>query len=221
MTMGRQGSLCLTVIAALVSIFCGGCGGGSSDSTSGGSKSSSLSQAQAQAVTEQISEAVAQALQSAFSSSAAAPSLAAVVRDARLDEASGCTPTATGETCDWPISYDGACPQGGTLAVAGDIDGTLNSAGSGSVSSQLTITPANCAVSSLVINGDPNIDVGLSMSFANSAPLFPITLTETGGISYGPNPSGSCTFNVTYAITSQTSCTITGTACGQSVSGGC
>jgi hypothetical protein len=48
-----------------------------------------------------------------------------------------------------------------------------------------------------------------------------VSLTEEGGISYGPNPSGSCSLNTTYTINSVSSCTITGTVCGQSVSGTC
>jgi len=215
----RNASLFLIAVAVMVPILCGGCGSGSSSSNS-------MSQAQAQAVTEQLSQAVAQALDSAFASNPATvrdvrPSLSTVLREIRPDQSSGCAPSGTGENCNWPISYDGTCPQGGTIAVTGDIDTTLNGSGGGSVNSQITVTPANCSVSNLVINGDPNIDVGLQMSFTNSTPVFPITLTETGGISYGPNPSGSCQFNVTYSITSKTSCTITGKACGQSVNGSC
>lgn len=212
-------SLCLIVIAAMLPILWAGCGGGSSSSNN-------MSQAQAQAVTAEISTAVAQALASAFGLNLPAeksvrPSLSTVVGDIRPNQASGCTPTANGENCDWPISDSGPCPQGGTIAVTGDVDATLDNTGDGSVNSQLAVTPANCGVSSLVINGDPSIGVGLQMSFTDLAPVFPITLSEDGGISYGPNPSGSCKFNVTYTITSKTSCTITGTACGQSVNGSC
>jgi hypothetical protein len=215
----RNACLYLMLAAAMLLVPCGGCGGGSDNSNN-------LSQAQAQAVTAEVSQAVAQALQNAFSSSAAAargvrPSLSTVVRDLRPDQSSGCTPSGTGENCNFPISFDGPCSQGGTIAVVGDIAATLDNSGSGSVSSQLTVTPANCGVSSLVLNGDPNIGVGLNMSFTASAPAFPITLTETGGVSYGPNPTGSCKLNVKFTITSETSCSITGTACGQSVNGSC
>lgn len=211
----RNAFLCLMVAAAMLLIQCGGSG-----------SSNNLSQSQAQAVTAEVTQAVAQALANAVPSGAAAargvrPRLSTVVRGIRADQLSGCTPSGTGEICNWPISYDGTCSQGGTIAVVGDIDATLDSNGSGSVSSQLTATPANCSVSSLVLNGDPNIGIGLNMSFTDSALVFPITLTEDGGVSYGPNPSGSCTFNVKFTITSETTCTITGTACGQSVNGSC
>jgi hypothetical protein len=85
----------------------------------------------------------------------------------------------------------------------------------------LTITPSACSVSGLILNGDPSITVDGQINFTQSAPSFPITLSETGGLSYGPNSSGSCQFNLTYSITSTTACTITGTACGQPVTGPC
>ena len=212
---------CLLAVAAMLSLLSGGCGSNSSHNNG------NMSQAQAQAVTQQVSETLAQALDSVFGVppvSGVRPSLPAAVRNIRPDLSSGCTPNGSGETCNWPISYVAGCPQGralGTITVAGDIEATLSGAGDGSVTSQLAITPDGCTISNLVINGDPAIDVGLNLTFANSAPVFPITLSEGGGISYGPNPSGSCKLNVTYTITSETSCTITGTACGQSINGGC
>jgi len=188
-----------------------------------------MSQAQAQAVSAEVAQALAQALGNAFASGGGAPaekrvhpSLAAVWKDVNPDQSSSpCIATATGENCDWPVSFDGPCPGGGAIAVTGDVDGSLDNTGSGSIQTQLSITPASCSVDSLVINGAPSVTVAGQINFTSSAPVFPITLTEMGGISYGPHPSGSCQFNVTYAITSETSCTISGTACGQSVSGSC
>jgi hypothetical protein len=76
-------------------------------------------------------------------------------------------------------------------------------------------------VSNETINGDPNITVATQLNITNDVPAYPITLTETGGISFGPNPSGSCTMNATLTISSATSCTITGNLCGQTLSGTC
>ena len=220
----RNESFCLTVVAAMLSILCSGCGGG------GSSMSSSMSQAQAQAVSAQVSQAITQALGNAVPSSApvtrgSRPSLSTAVRDLRPDTLTGCTSTPTGESCNIPISltnYPCSGPQGGTISVTGDVDGTLNNAGSGSVNAQLAITPANCSVSNLIINGDPSITVAGQVNFTdNETPVFPVTFTETGGISYGPNPSGSCQVNATYTISSSLSCTVSGMVCGQSVSGSC
>jgi hypothetical protein len=220
-----RASLCLTVVAALLSTLSLGCGSSSTSPMNNG-----MSQTQAQAVANQVSQAIAQALGGVFPSrvpatGTARPSLSTAVTDIRPDVSGGCTPTSSGgENCNFPISlsdYPCSGPQGGTISVTGDVDGTLNSAGAGTVNGQLTITPANCSVSNLVVNGDPSISVDGQINFTATAPVFPITLTETGGISYGPNPSGSCQLNATYTINSETSCTIGGTVCGQSVSGSC
>lgn len=70
--------------------------------------------------------------------------------------------------------------------------------------------PTNCSVSNLTINGAPNVSVATQINFAASQVQFPVTATEGGGISYGPNPSGSCTVNVSLTLNSLTSCTVTG-----------
>jgi hypothetical protein len=218
----------LTVVAALLSIVCVGCG---SSSNNNGMSNNSMSPAQAQAVSGQVVQALTQALGTAVPSFAPAssdrrPSLSTVVRDLRpFDAPGGCTTTATGQNCNFPISlpdYQCTGSQGGTISVTGDIDGILNTSGSGSVSANITITPANCSVSNLIVNGDPSISVGGQINFTdNETPAFPITFTETGGISYGPNPSGTCQVNATYTINSSLSCTVSGTVCGQSVNGSC
>jgi hypothetical protein len=220
----RSGSFCSIVAATLLTILCVGCGGSSSTN-------SNMSQAQAQAVAQQVSQAVVQALSGAVPATAspatsdARPSLSTVVRDIRPDALPGCTSTSNGENCNIPISlpdYPCSGPQGGTISVTGGVDGTLTNTGSGYLSAQLAITPANCSVSNLILNGDPSINVGGQINFTNNeTPVFPINFTETGGISYGPNPSGSCQVNATYTINSSLSCTVSGTVCGQPVSGSC
>jgi hypothetical protein len=225
----RNASLSLICVPSVLLLLCGGCG---SSSGSNNSMNNSLSPAQAQAVTDQVGQALTQALTVTFSADTlvernAHPSLSRVVSDIQSDASSGCTATATGQTCNWPISlpaYPCVSAGGadeGSVSVTGDIDGSLSTAGDGSVSTQITITPSNCAVSNLVIDGDPSISVAGQINFTNTAPTFPIIFTETGGISYGPNPSGSCQLNATYTINSLTSCTVSGTVCGQPVSGSC
>jgi len=205
---------------ALVTLFlilCGGCG-------SSKQSSQNLSPAQAQAVSQEVEAALQAALTAALSSGLPADthrSLAASVGHLTPNQSSDCTTNSNGETCNIPITYSGACPGGGTIGVSGDFDFTLDNSGDGTDSSTLTITPSNCSVSNLTINGDPNITVAMQMSIANDAPVYPITVTESGGISYGPNPSGSCSMNATLTINSETSCTISGNICGQSLSGTC
>jgi hypothetical protein len=198
---GNSASPIAVSLAALFLMLCAGCGS---------SSPSTLTPAQAQAVTQEVDVAVQTALTNAFSSGAAADtrrSLASVVGNLNPHQSSGCITSDNGTTCDVPISYSGPCPGGGTIGVSGDFDFTLNNSGDGSDSSTLTITPTNCSVSNETINGDPNITVATQLNITNDVPAYPITLTETGGISFGPNPSGSCT--------------ITGNLCGQTLSGTC
>ena len=213
----KQGSSGGLVVTTILVVLCAGCGGSSSSHT--------MSAAQAQAVSQEFSTA----LQAAFSSAIPAdssvrrgahPSLSTIFDDAHPEQTTGCTVTGSGQTCNLPVTYSGSCPGGGTIGVSGDFDFTLNSSGDGSDSTTLTITPTNCSVSNLTINGDPSVTVATQINFTDDNPDFPITATETGGISFGPNPSGSCTLNVQYTISAQ-SCTVSGTVCGQTVSGSC
>ncbi|MGA1985242.1 MAG: hypothetical protein ABSG72_03145 [Candidatus Sulfotelmatobacter sp.] len=219
----RNARLYLTLAAALLPLLCTGCGSSSNSSNT-------VSQAQAQAVSQQVSLALDQALTAAFSSSSsdalaergAHHSLATVMNDLHPDSSSTpCTATNLGETCDWTVSYSGSCPGGGTISVDGGIDGSLTSSGSGSIATALTITPTSCSVSSLILNGDPDIAIAGSITFSDDAVVYPITFTETGGVSWGSSSSQVCTINVSDSITSATACTITGTVCGQTISGTC
>jgi hypothetical protein len=195
-----------------------GCGSSTHNNT--------LSAAQAQAISQQVAQAVAQAVANAIHLPLPAAEQPPVRMSEALsgihpDQSLSCTSNPTGQTCMFPISSTGPCPKGGTIAVAGDIQGTLNNSGSGSLGAQVTITPANCAVSNVTFNGDPNISIAGQTNFTNMGPTFPITLMEGGGITFGPDPSGICQLNVTYSINSVSSCTVTGTVCGQSVNGNC
>ena len=170
------------VSLALVTLFltlCAGCGSSSHSSQN-------LSTEQAQAVSQEVDTALQSALTAALSSGLPADkhhSLAAIVGHATPNQSSDCTTNPNGETCNIPVTYSGACPGGGTIGISGDFDFTLNNSGDGSDSSTLTITPSNCSVSNLTINGDPSITVATQMNIANDAPVYPITLTENGGIS--------------------------------------
>ncbi len=220
------------IFAAVVTLgllFSVACGGGSS------SGNQNLSAAQVQAVSQEISTALEAALQASitpgdirreptnfaktFSDKIVSDKAAA---ESRPDASSGgCTTSASGTSCNYPLSYSGSCPQGGTIAVTGGFSFTLNDSGNGSDNSTLTITPTSCDASGVTFSGNPNITLATQVSFQDFAVVYPFTLTETGGISYGPNPSGSCTVNATLTITSDQTCTISGSICGQALSGSC
>ncbi|MGD0570828.1 MAG: hypothetical protein ABSA78_20710 [Candidatus Sulfotelmatobacter sp.] len=216
-----KGYRSLAVVAAILAIASGGCGSSSSMTSN-----NTLSAAQAQAVSAQVADTLALALSGAFGGilpDGARPSLSTAVAAVRPDSSSGCTPAGSGESCNFPLSYTGPCSGGGTIAISGDIDGTLNNFGDGSIATQIVVTPANCSVSGTTINGDPDITLNGQINFTSGGPTYPITFMESGGISYGPNPAGSCKVDVTYSITNApvSSCTVSGTVCGQPVSGNC
>ena len=191
----------------------------------GGSSKPSISPAQAQAISSELFTALGSALAAGFiPGSAATPnprSLASAIPPRPAPQSSDCTVTNTGESCNVPINFQGNCPQGGTIAVSGDFAFTLDNSGNGSDSSTLTVTPTNCAVSDISFNGNPSLTVSAGFLMQNNALAYPLTLSEKGGITFGPKPSGSCSINLTMTVNSPTSCTATGSLCGNSVSGSC
>ena len=192
----------------------------------GGSSTPKISPAQAQAISSELFTALGSALAAGFtppgSGAASAPgSLASAIPPRRAMPSSDCTVTNTGESCNFPINFQGNCPQGGAIAVSGDFAFTLDNSGNGSDSSTLTVTPTDCAVSNITFNGNPSVTVSTGFVMQNNALAYPLTLSEKGGITFGPKPSGSCSINVTMTVNSPTSCTAIGSVCGNSVSGRC
>jgi len=217
--MLRNASFRITcAIAALtsLSLLCVTCGG----------SSHSLSQAQAQAISQEVFTALNSAMVAGLtptgtSTAPTRPSLGEIVERARSAQSSGCTVTNSGESCNIPITYQGACPKGGSISVSGDFMYTLDNSGNGSDSSTLMVTPAACAVDNVTFNGNPSVRFATQFNLQNYGLAFPITFSGVGGISYGPNPSGSCSINVKATATSVTSCSVSGSICGRSVRGNC
>jgi hypothetical protein len=215
--MLRNASFRVTcAIAALtsLSLLCITCGG----------SSHSLSQAQAQAISQEVFTALNSAMVAGLTPTGtrtAATSLGGILERARSAQSSGCTVTNSGESCNIPITYQGACPKGGTISVSGDFVYTLDNSGNGGDSSTLMVTPAACAVDNVTFNGNPSVTFATQFNLQNYGLAFPITFSGVGGISYGPNPSGSCSINVKATATSVTSCSVSGSICGRSVSGNC
>lgn len=209
---------CLSILAALMffSLSCG----------SSGSSSQNISAPQAQAISQQF----ATALQGAFTAASGLdePGVLSLAKTlplvARSQSSSDCTTNPNGESCNIPVDYSGACPNGGSISITGDFALTLNNSGNGSSNLSLTLTPASCDVSNLTINGDPNVTVSTALTVSDNQLQLPLTVTEQGGISYGPHPSGSCNLDVSLTISgteTQPTCSVSGTVCGQSVSGSC
>lgn len=205
---------CAIAALILLSLMCMTCGGSSHNN---------VSQAQAQAISAELFSALNSAMVAGLTPGASTgmrPSLGEIVEQAGA-QSSGCTITNNGESCNIPVTYQGPCPGGGTVSVAGDFVYTLDNSGNGSDSSTLTVTPSSCVVDNLTINGDPNVTFATEFNLKNNALAFPLTFSGNGGISFGPNPSGSCSINVKATATSATTCSVSGSICGQSISGSC
>jgi hypothetical protein len=187
----------------------------------GSNLSNTLAPAQAQAVASAVSSSISQSLQGGFGVAAAKTGVTGIEGSSQRASIPTCTLTTSGGTFNCTIAQTVPCSGGGTISVSGDFTGTLNSSGTGSVQEQIAATPANCSVDGLVINGDPQVNVAGQINVSNGMIVFPVTGTETGGVTFGPKPSGSCTFNVTFTLNSNLTCTLAGTACGQPVSGSC
>jgi hypothetical protein len=204
--------LLFAVVTALLALVSAGCGSSNS--------SHNLSQAQAQAVSQELTQAVEQALGNTFSAPAESSShshVAEALNGIRPESASSCL---GGSTINCTVNTSATCPQGGAVSVTGAITGTLSN-GTGSVDATLAVTPDGCMVDGLTLNGAPNVAFSTDFNVTSDNLDFPVTATSNGGISYGPNPSGTCTVNVTFKVNSLSSCSVTGNVCGQSVNGSC
>ena len=131
--------------------------------------------------------------------------------------------------CNIPVASDLACSGGGSVAITGSTAGNMDSTNTGNTISTLTLLPANCAITgtNLVMNGDPSLAIGGSLFFFYGGPST-LTITETGPITYGPKPTGTCRINLTMKASIEgnaqrtlQSCTISGTACGQTINQSC
>jgi hypothetical protein len=201
-----------------------GCGGGGSNVNT-----PNLTQPQAQQVGIAVSNDVGLAVASALGNVAVpldiSPRdnmLVALKKNSRANIVSKPEDvTCSGSTCTVSGTY--TCPGGGSIAVSGSFSGNNTSA-----SGTLTETPSMCSDGTLVIGGDPDIAVGLQGS--DNGVTTTVNLTIGGGVNFSPVqvgqfPTGSCQFSVNASASvndstgSVTSSSISGSICGQSISG--
>jgi len=206
----RSSFLWLTIGVAAFLALCSGCGGGSGNNAP--PPVTTLTAAQDTAVATQI--------EGTF-----------VAASALMGTDMCGNPYAPTEDffCTIPVSSIQTCMGGGTVAVAGSLTGDLDWSDTGDVTALITMTPTNCSIpgSTLVMNGESTITVsGTGLEFYGGLSSF--TVTEVGSISYGPKPTGVCPVNLTIAASfignaehTTRACTLTGTACGQTINQSC
>jgi hypothetical protein len=206
-------SLSAVVAIAVLMIGCG----------NSNSSMNNLSSAQAQAVASAVSTGVSQSLEGAFGVASAERGVGVTrIEDGfpRTNTPS-CTLSSSNGNFSCQISQSFSCSGGGTMAISGNVSGSVSDSGTGSIQEQIAADPTNCSVDGTTLSGDPNVAISGQFNISNWSPVWPVTGTETGGVSFGPNPSGTCQFNVTFSVNSNLTCTTSGTACGQPVSGSC
>jgi hypothetical protein len=108
-----------------------------------------------------------------------------------------------------------ACQYGGTTGFAGDVDGSVNNSGTGSIQFQLDETFTNCVpASGYTVNGAPEVSIAGTFTFYNGAVSFPLQILAGGAVTINGN---ACNINLTTLAESNGSGTTTGTLCGESV----
>ena len=196
----------LTLLAAVLSVIVGvGCGGGS------GSSSSTVPASVVQDVATMISEKAVTNL--------AEGTGAQIVRHpghlkgrAEPQEVS-CNQNSCVVSQQYNITD--ACQYGGTAGLVGDVNGSINSSGTGSFQFQVDETFANCVpVSGYTVNGAPEVTIGGTFTFNNGSLSFPLQILAGGAVTINGN---TCNINLTTLAESTGSSTTTGTLCGQSV----
>ena len=199
-----------------------GCGGGNANLNA-----SKLTKAQAQQLGSAISADVNNALASALGNTAVPLDissrdhmLVALHRNGQADTVPKPEDvTCNGTSCTVSGTY--TCPDGGSIAVLGNFTASGNSA-----NGTITATPSSCSDGTLVINGNPDVTVGVQGS--DNGMTTTVNATIGGGVSFSPVqagqfPTGSCTLNVTASVSvndssrSVTSSSISGSVCGQTI----
>lgn len=208
----RSVSLWLIMAVTAFLAVCSGCGGGSGSTTP--PAPTTLTAAQATAVATQM--------ESAF------------VADSGLIGANLCpTPPSTEigweDYCTISVANSAPCGGGGSVGIDGLLTGNVDFTDTGTFTGVLTAAPTNCSIAgtALVVNGDPSLSVSGAVNFFYGG-ITSFAVTESGSVTYGPKPAGVCQTNLTITASflgnaqhTIKSCTLTGTACAQTINLSC
>jgi hypothetical protein len=202
----RHSVSAFSLLAAVLSVFVGvGCGGGSSSSSS--------------TVPASVVQDVATMISDKAVTNLAEGSGAAIVRhpahlEGRVEpQEVSCNQNSCVVSQQYNVTD--ACQYGGTAGFAGDVDGSVNSSGTGSIQFQVNETFTNCVpVSGYTVNGAPEVTIGGTFTFNNGSLSFPLQILAGGAVTINGN---NCNINLTTLAESNGSSTTTGTLCGQSV----
>lgn len=130
------------------------------------------------------------------------------------------------DAVDFTFAETSPCPLGGTIELSGRVVGSSEPEnGTWSLDYTGTMDYARCGVegtmNNFVLDGDPDVDVAISLRYVEFMPSGTQTLSYDGGIAWETEgKSGTCTLDLTMSWTAdgQTS-TVDGSICGQDVQG--
>jgi len=193
--------LCVIVVAAIMV----GCGSSSSSS----SGSSGFPAADSSAFAGELSSAAAGGMVSSTS--------AAVSRAMRVHP-DGVTCNAAGCLVNLPLDYTVNCTTGGSMHLSGNIDGSMNSSGTGLLQFQANIAILDWScIEGYNIASSPTISITGNFSFINGAPATTQEVVIGGGFNWGSSAADQCSINLTTNFNSNGSGDTSGTLCGNSV----
>jgi len=217
----RLGGIVIAAAALLVTAQCSSCGGGSG---------SALSSSQALALAGDLSGAM---MEGAGSLNAKQPMPAdflkreaARIRKATSNggvtvpaaqntgvdpESISCNSNGTSCIFNEQLSYSVSCQTGGTIGVSGDLSGT-GTQSTADISLQVDETINKWTCDGPTINGDPMVTLTGTFDY----PSGPYEMTLSGGFTAG---SQSCQLNVQVNMNADGSGDVSGTICGEPVSG--
>jgi hypothetical protein len=126
--------------------------------------------------------------------------------------------TQTSCVINQPIAATRSCTAGGTIAVTGNISGSISNTGTGliQISATETITDWMC-LPPLVVNGDPYISLVGTFSFLNGFPATQQHVGISGGIKWTGDGAGSCQIQLDTNFNGNGSGHTTGVVCGHAV----
>ena len=194
------------LLAVVLSVLVGvGCGGGSSSSSS--------------TVPASVVQDVATLISGQAVTNLAEGTGAAIVRhpDHLKGHVEPMEVSCNQSSCVFSQQYNttDACQYGGSTGFAGDVNGSVNSSGTGSFQFQVDETFTNCVpVSGYTVNGAPEVTIGGTFTFNDEALSFPLQILAGGAVTVNGN---TCNISLTTLAQSNGSSTTTGTLCGQAV----
>lgn len=117
-------------------------------------------------------------------------------------------------------AIDGKCQLGGTITGSFSTTSTLDSTGAGSVSGTISFVPHGCVVSTgtrnVTVDGDPSLTTTFTTAFAAGYKQATGNGKVSGGFKW---EGGGCQMNYTENMTADGKITVSGSVCGQDVSG--